>query len=596
MNGVPSPEPFWFGDPETPLFGWLHRPAGPPRLAVVLCNPFGHEASAAYRTLRSLAKVLAGRGALTLRFDYRGTGNSSGDTHAVGGVADWREDILAALAVVRRLAPSAPSALVGLRLGALLALDAAAASDGISALVLIAPPLNGRQFLRELTALDGAGVGDRTTGDELFGFPMSPALRRSISELDLAGKEPAGAAAILAIDRAELALGPRLDRALAARCPTLETVPLPGIDRLLADPHEAEVPALIVERTAAWLLRHGRAAIPAEPTGAAGATPADEVTFRAKGVLIRERALFLDGDPCRFGLLTTPADQVGGTGALVLASSGANPTSGPNRLYVSIARHLAALGLSVLRLDIAGIGDSAPHAGEAEGVIYPPRGSEDLARAVEWVRGVSSVPVVAGGLCSGAYHALRAASEGARVDGIVMINPLTFSPVSDWTEAAQPFTAIREAQRYSTSLRSPNAWLKLLAGRVSIRSAAHVALQRLGSRARWLAREALRRTPWRRDDDLAFELGRLARKDVRILFVFAAGDPGPQLLAEYGGGAVRALARDGGVTIVTIEGPDHTFSRLAHQRALVGELANNLAPAAGLRDPVTRLDHEKCMP
>src|SRR3954464_11609473 len=64
------------------LLGTLHRPQRlrPRSTAVLLCNPFGEEASRAHRMFRVLATQLERAGYPALRFDYSGTGDSLGDS------------------------------------------------------------------------------------------------------------------------------------------------------------------------------------------------------------------------------------------------------------------------------------------------------------------------------------------------------------------------------------------------------------------------------------------------------------------------------------------------------------------------------------
>ena len=69
----------YFGD-GLHLLGAFHLPQRlqPRRTAVLLCNPFGEEASRAHRTYRVLATQLERAGFPVLRFDYSGTGDSLG--------------------------------------------------------------------------------------------------------------------------------------------------------------------------------------------------------------------------------------------------------------------------------------------------------------------------------------------------------------------------------------------------------------------------------------------------------------------------------------------------------------------------------------
>src|SRR6202020_1242018 len=76
------------------------------------------------------------------------------------------------------------------------------------------------------------------------------------------------------------------------------------------------------------------------------------------GVALRERPVFVDGPSGPlFGVLTEPlAGRRELTGLLL--NAGPQRRTGPNRMWVQIARSWAAQGVSTLRLDLAGIGDS----------------------------------------------------------------------------------------------------------------------------------------------------------------------------------------------------------------------------------------------
>src|SRR3954465_3034524 len=86
--------PMQFGAREAPLFGWYHPPVGARRgCGVLVCGPIGDEATRAHRPLRHLAERLAAEGFPVLRFDYRGTGDSSGDEMQPGLVKGWLDDV-----------------------------------------------------------------------------------------------------------------------------------------------------------------------------------------------------------------------------------------------------------------------------------------------------------------------------------------------------------------------------------------------------------------------------------------------------------------------------------------------------------------------
>src|SRR4051794_18653324 len=199
--------PLHFGRSQSPLFGIYHPPAQPAGPgagrpgAVLLCNPFGQEAIRAHRIYAVLAQKLSRLGLHVLRFDYTGTGDSSGEVED-GRQAQWIDDVveahdeLAATAEVKRVA------WVGLRYGATLALLAAEkVSSPLADLVLWDPVVSGAAYVSELLEMHTTFMRDDLTGwkpgpsaaSESLGFPLGAELRDAMSGLDLAatpGRRP----------------------------------------------------------------------------------------------------------------------------------------------------------------------------------------------------------------------------------------------------------------------------------------------------------------------------------------------------------------------------------------------------------------------
>lgn len=188
------------------LLGALHQPQRlrPRGTAVLLCNPFGEEASRAHRTYRVLATQLERAGYACLRFDYSGTGDSLGDGE-VATVDAWVDDVVTAAERLRIVSGASRVAVVGLRFGATLAMLASARSDFRPRhLLLWDPVVDGAGYLRDLVAQHRtymrAEVGEawedrlRIAADgipsEALGAPISPALGAQIAAIDLAAVTP----------------------------------------------------------------------------------------------------------------------------------------------------------------------------------------------------------------------------------------------------------------------------------------------------------------------------------------------------------------------------------------------------------------------
>ena len=139
-----------WGTPEGNLAGVLHWPAADSaRAAVVIVHPFAEEKKFAHRVLVNLARALAQRNIAVLRFDLSGCGDSFGNSRE-RTLEDWLYDIDSACNQLDTFHQPAPIVLVGLRLGATLALAAHAANPWGKTLVLWEPVLSGRKYIDEI--------------------------------------------------------------------------------------------------------------------------------------------------------------------------------------------------------------------------------------------------------------------------------------------------------------------------------------------------------------------------------------------------------------------------------------------------------------
>lgn len=177
------------------------RPRG---AAVLLCNPFGEEAVRAHRAYRVLARRLDEAGYPAMRFDYAGTGDSSGEA-GEHGIADWLADIATAADALRADSGQSRIVVIGLRLGATLA--ALAAQRGLlrpAHLLLWDPVVDGAGYLRDLERAHrdylrselgaAAPTDDGGPLGEALGTPLTPALRAELAAIDLAAAPPAAPA------------------------------------------------------------------------------------------------------------------------------------------------------------------------------------------------------------------------------------------------------------------------------------------------------------------------------------------------------------------------------------------------------------------
>jgi dienelactone hydrolase len=290
---------------------------------------------------------------------------------------------------------------------------------------------------------------------------------------------------------------------------------------------------------------------------------------------IEESAIMFDGQHRLFGMLTESAvcNDRCGTG-IIIANAGSVHNVGPGRLYVELARTWAALGFSVLRVDVGGVGDSDTREGRADNHPYPDHAVQDLASAARWMVDHAGVRrVVIAGLCSGAHASFHAALQVHGIAGVVVINPIVFYWDPSCALDVSAWMNFYESRRYSRSVREVGAWVRLARGEVNVRHAAVVGYRRMREVVGGAAAGLWRRLGWRRamQDDVPTDLERIGARGVDALLVFSEGDPGLDFVRRRHAREIRVLERRrSNFAMRVIPDADHTFTqreareRLAH--------------------------------
>lgn len=143
-------QPIFLSSKEQHLFV-LHYPAATKgRETIIICPPAPQEIMRAHAGLNQLAQRLQENGNNVIRFDYSGTGDSEGTSESVC-LDQWLRDIIQVCTFAKERTGSTRLSLVGLRLGATLAIRVSQHIN-ISRLVLWDPVLDGIDYLREMEA------------------------------------------------------------------------------------------------------------------------------------------------------------------------------------------------------------------------------------------------------------------------------------------------------------------------------------------------------------------------------------------------------------------------------------------------------------
>ncbi|MCD9121738.1 alpha/beta fold hydrolase [Cupriavidus sp. UGS-1] len=552
--------------------GWLHP--GPGATGVVLCAPWGHEAMWSHRAWRHLADDLASAGMPVLRFDYPGCGDSAGTEDGPDRLSACAHSIVRAAQTLRAHTGAERVVLCGLRLGATLAVLAAEAmaADGgqrADGLVLLAPPVTGRSYLRELRALQRSWCNNAIPdipvappGDgscEVLGYRLPSDAVALLESLRLERRAVCPAPRMLLLDAwpgpgsPVAALAGRY-RAQGAQVTRLDFDEYPAMMR---SAEHSSVPEQAWQQVAQWL---GPAASVAR-RGQPSCHVDGDAVLRVAGAV--EQPVWLDGGR-QFGVLCAPDDGGNATRTAVLfPNTGGNHHVGDCRLFVTLSRQLADAGVAALRLDVSALGDS-PLAARTMRIatLYGEQPGRDVAAAVAWLRARGYRRVVVGGVCSGGFVALQAALAGAPIDGLVLANLLKFRWDSrdgdDDTDAQLQSTRV-----YLAAARNPAQWLRLLRGEIDPwPHAAALARRLFTGRANAGAKPGANDPDtWARD-----AMHSLQRRGVRVDLLYGAGDIGLEEARSCFGRHLEALAQLSGIRVHVLPRLDHSLF-LAESRA-----------------------------
>jgi alpha-beta hydrolase superfamily lysophospholipase len=575
--------PAFFEDGESPFFGWYHAAEDAPggNSVAVICGPVGHEYTRAHRTVRHLADRLARHGIPALRFDYHGIGDSPGTDLDPDRLRTWQSNIRAAIERARALSGRGRVCLVGIRLGATLA-ALAAADEPVDQLVVWNPCVDGKRYLRELQAI--AMSAERAADDsggalESAGFVMSAQTLDSVKRIDLRAIDLRSTRRVLVLGRDDLAADPSFSEHLARGGVASDYMTVPGWSGMMAEHQFTVVPDAALDAIVNWAER-GAPAAAGRKTGDGPGFAKDrlDISFRdesGREAMVEERICRFGPDGSLFGILTRGDADTSRT-AILMFNAGSVHHVGPSRIYVTLARSLAAMGFVCLRFDLEGIGDSVLRAPGRENHPYPDNAPADARSALDFLHAQGYSRFLALGLCSGAHAAFHLGLTAQRHDiaELILINPLIFY----WAEGMSLATVSRfeDVKAYKRSMRDPARWLRLLRGDVNMKRLLEVGIAHPRAVARSYYDTFCEALLPRKAPRLSQDLRRLLEMNREVTFLISEGDAGRDILMADARRTASKALKSGRMRLETIPGGDHTFSQSKPRKDMIDRLSAHL--------------------
>lgn len=591
---VSAAQPTVFGS-HVGLFSAAASSADRRDLAVLFLSPWGLEEMCTRRFYRILSERFAALGVASLRFDYPGAANAfdaeedgvelAESDLAKPGLAGWVSTVGEAIAELKALSGAHHIVLLGQGLGGSLAYLRAPMETDLAGLMLLGPVLKGRNYLRELSLWSKmidepmqikAELRDTSPGS-IAGLRMPETVAVDLKSLDLSGAPPLGSALDPALNSAlPVFLGQRPgNHGDIAFCEILRktggrltTADFTGYDQLVSGPLSQTMPGAFIETVLSFVQ-----ALP-QFQGLAGEVARPPVIRPIICGNSRETPVrFGDGDRF-YGTLCQPVGPSIGVTAVILSTS-YDHQAGWAGSSAEMARRLAAIGVSSLRYDAAGVGDSPPIPGRRRQILYDDAQLADVAAAYDFLatRGLTGRTLIVG-RCSGAYIALRAAIADPRWNGLVAVNPDSLL----WRFKGLP----RTLSAYSAELLKHETIRRVLAGDVDVGAVTrNIAVRLIDRAAKSASRFVKAAVPITRlSGRVHSEFRTLEARQTRVVLVYAEGDEGLERFHAHFGQHAEKLAAYGNVTFHMIPDADHNLTpQPARERlfAIVEATARELA-------------------
>ncbi len=270
---------------------------------------------------------------------------------------------------------------------------------------------------------------------------------------------------------------------------------------------------------------------------------------------MREEAVSFGNTNSLIGIITHPPDdkRQAHLPALIILNAGLLHRVGPHRLYVKMARRLAALGFVALRFDLSGIGDSEI---PPNNLSLRKRIINDIQAAMDFLseaQGIEQfIPI---GICSGATFALKMACLHPRIAGVV--------PIEGYAQ--------RTIRYYLSHLANPTSWWRVITAQKNPGDTLAAGLHMIKPLTAKIMGRFTDKKHAPSQTSFAEEIRLLTERGVDLLLIYAKGSPAFYNFVTQQS-RLRDLASSDKLQVEAIEHSDHTFTFLSTQEQLLEKI------------------------
>jgi pimeloyl-ACP methyl ester carboxylesterase len=567
----------WFHSGSYTLASHIHIPENKGNTAVLVVPPFGWEDICSYRSLRILSESLSANGIPSMRYDLPGTGDSSGGSQDPALVDAWIKSVGDAAAELRAVTGMQNIAVIGIRLGAMLAIAAAHAEAELNNLILWGPAATGRALLRELRAfqqMEQSSSGEPAqidssvrSGLEVAGFFLSTETERDLEALDISRFPVGSPCRVLILTRDSFPADRKLILALEnSGCP-VEVATGEGYAGMMLEPHDSVPPLTTIAAIVDFLTRNPRHDGKKQISETGGSPVSNKDSFFSSTTSIKtgndkviETMLSIGNSHCPgFGIVSEPAKGLDRADlCLLFFNPGAVRHIGPNRMWVEIARKWAVRGIPSLRMDFQGIGEAHGKSASEVGGLYQGTVIDQISAAIDLVHsrtGIKQFAVV--GLCSGAFWGFHALVNFAEIRAGILLNPRLFF----WDPNIDRRRILRRTVNGFTSSKT---WSRLARGKITTKRIKQ-GVRAIFHKFPTSGDEQLQISP----DEMSSALAAIQQNKSGLTLIFTEGEPLLQEMEEEFWLPSKAAF----LRCVRVPGGGHTFRPLWAQ-SLIHELVD----------------------